>query len=219
MKPDEKIHLFTGQAGHIETLIDEPADMKTWRGIALIAHPHPLFGGSNTNKVTHTLAKTFARLGFVALRPNFRGVGKSEGAHEHGEGETFDMLAVLQQAADIYGDLPIILSGFSFGAYVQTRVYKALVEADKAVQKIVLVGMAAGLINGTTRHYAPESLPKESVLIHGAEDTTVPLTNVLAWAEPLEIPVIVIPGADHFFHGKLHIIRDIVLRSMNFSVL
>ena len=212
MKSAESLQLFDGKVGKVETLIDEPTDQQI-DAITLVAHPHPLFGGTHTNKVVHTLAKTFARMGCVALRPNFRGVGKTEGVHDHGEGETLDMLLILDQARAIYGELPIILSGFSFGAYVQTLVGKALLEAGTPAQRLVLVGAAAGNIDGLPRTYGLEAVKKDTLVIHGAEDMTVPLANVLDWAKPLDIPVVVIPGADHFFHQKLHIIRDIVLRS------
>lgn len=200
------MHL-AGPAGIIETRIESPAEP---RGIALVCHPHPLFGGSNTNKVVHTLASTFVRLGYAAVRPNFRGVGESGGQHDEGRGETEDMLIVLDEARRIFGELPIVLAGFSFGAYVQTRVADALAESGQPAQRLVLVGTAAGHVEGA-RRYATRAVARDTLVIHGSADTTVPLDNVLAWAEPLELPVVVIPGADHFFHRRLHIIRDIIL--------
>lgn len=200
----------SGAAGAIEVLVDAPAT--TPRGIALIAHPHPLGGGSNSNKVAHTLAKTFTSLGYIALRPNFRGVGGSAGVHDDGVGETDDLLAVLSAAKSAYGDLPVVLAGYSFGAYVLTRVARCLAETGQAALRLVLVGTAAGFIEGS-RHYETEAVPADTIVIHGATDTLVPLTNVLAWAEPLELPVVVIPAADHFFHRRLHLIRDIITRA------
>ena len=111
--------LVPGPAGTIEVLADLPAAP---RGVALVCHPHPLFGGANTNKVTYTLARAYAELGYAALRPNFRGVGQSAGRHDHGEGETEDMLALLAWAGERWGEGELALAGFSFGAYVQTRV-------------------------------------------------------------------------------------------------
>jgi alpha/beta superfamily hydrolase len=207
MKPAEQLLHLAGPAGIIETRIESPAEP---RGIALVCHPHPLFGGSNTNKVVHTLASTFVRLGYAAVRPNFRGVGESGGQHDEGRGETEDMLIVLDEARRIFGELPIVLAGFSFGAYVQTRVADALAESGQPAQRLVLVGTAAGHVEGA-RRYATRAVAKDTLVIHGSADTTVPLDNVLAWAEPLELPVVVIPGADHFFHRRLHIIRDIIL--------
>lgn len=209
MKLTEEIHHIDGPAGNIELIADNPGAP---RGIALVCHPHPLFGGTNTNKVTQTLARTFARLDYVALRPNFRGVGASAGTHDDGRGECEDMLAVLADARRRYGDLPIALAGFSFGAYVQTRVAEALAAANHPAQRLVLVGTAAGHVEGA-RQYATRAVANDTIVIHGAADETVPLANVLAWAEPLELPIVVVPGADHFFHRRLNVIRDIVTRA------
>ncbi len=198
-----------GRAGAIETKVESPPEPC---GIALIGHPHPLFGGTNDNKVVHTLASTFIRLGYAVLRPNFRGVGGSEGLHDDGRGETEDMLRVLDEARHIFGELPVVLAGFSFGAYVQTRVAESLADAGQPAQRLVLVGTAAGHVEGA-RQYSIRTVPKDTLVIHGSADTTVPLANVLAWAEPLELPVVVVPGADHFFHRRLHIIRDVILRA------
>jgi alpha/beta superfamily hydrolase len=183
-----------GPAGAIELIVEEP--LQAPRGIALVCHPHPLFGGTAENKVVQTLA-------------NFRGVGASAGSHDEGDGETEDMLAVLEWAHGRYGDLPVVLAGFSFGAYVQTRVARRLAQAGRKAERLVLVAVAAGTVGGA-RHYELESVPIDTVVIHGDLDETVPLANVLAWARPLELHVVVVPGADHFFHHKLNNIRDIV---------
>ena len=209
MNRNEEVIFIDGPVGAIETLVENPGAP---RGIALVCHPHPLFGGANTNKVTHALARTFTRMDYVALRPNFRGVGGSAGKHDEGRGETEDMLAVLAEARRRFGDLPVALAGFSFGAYVQTRVAQALAEAGHPAQRLVLVGTAAGHVEGA-RKYETRAVASDTIVIHGARDDTVPLANVLSWAEPLELPVIVVPGADHFFHRRLHVIRDIVTRA------
>jgi alpha/beta superfamily hydrolase len=209
MKLTEEKIAIDGPVGAIETLVENPGAP---RGIALICHPHPLFGGAHSNKVVQTLARTFARMDYVALRPNFRGVGESAGTHDEGVGETEDMLAVLADAKRRFGDLPVALAGFSFGAYVQTRVAKALAAAQHPAQRLVLVGTAAGYVEGA-RHYETEAIASDSIVIHGSEDETVPLANVLAWAKPLELPIVVVPGADHFFHRRLHVIREIVSRA------
>ena len=209
MNRNEEVILIDGPVGAIETLVENPGAP---RGIALVCHPHPLFGGANTNKVTHALARTFTRMDYVALRPNFRGVGGSAGKHDEGRGETEDMLAVLAEAKQRYGDLPVALAGFSFGAYVQTRVAEALVKVGRPAQALLLVGLATGQVEGE-RQYTASEVPSDTILIHGSADTTVPLVNVLQWAEPQEIPVIVVPGAEHFFHRRLHILRDILLRT------
>jgi uncharacterized protein len=200
--------LIHGPDGDIDLLIDSPAKVA---GIALVAHPHPLFGGTNTNKVAHTLARTFRDLGYACIRPNFRGVGKSAGAHDHGIAETEDLLSVVSWAQSRWGILPLALGGFSFGAFVQTRVAKRLAEGVTPVRRMVLVGTAAGQVTGA-RSYVTEPVPADTLVIHGEQDETVALVNVLDWARPQDLPVVVVPGADHFFHGKLHIIRDLMMR-------
>ena len=207
-------HLFLdGPDGRIEVFVEaHPAGVESPRGIALIAHPHPLFGGTADNKVVTTLAKAFRELGCATLRPSFRGVGGSEGEHDHGIAETDDLLAVHAYARGRFGsDLPVYLAGFSFGAYVTTRLALRLKELADPAQRLVLVGTAAGFIEGM-RQYETAAVPADTVVIHGSQDETVPLPNVLAWAEPMDLPVTVIAGADHFFHRRLHLIRDIIHR-------
>lgn len=220
-----------GAAGRIETVLDLPAadaGPGTLRGIALVAHPHPLFGGTLDNKVVQTLAKTFAELGYAAVRSNFRGVGATEGAHDHGEGETEDMLTLAAWARQRFnglggrsstsgtsstggtggtggaGDLPLVLAGFSFGAWIQTRVAARL-----PVERMVLVAMPAGFVSDG-RSYTTGSVPANTIVIHGEQDDTVPLANVFEWARSQDIAITVIPGADHFFHRKLRLIRSII---------
>jgi alpha/beta superfamily hydrolase len=191
-----------GGAGRIETVVDRPE--AALRGVALVAHPHPLYGGTLDNKVVQTLARTFVDLGYVALRPNFRGVGKSEGEHDEGKGETEDLLRVAAHAKGAFGDLPLVLAGFSFGAAVQTQV------AQRASpHRVVLVGVAIG-------RFPSETVPSDSIVIHGEVDETVPLAKVFEWARPLELPVVVIPGADHFFHLRLNVIKNIVKGSWRY---
>lgn len=230
--------LIAGAAGDIETVIDRPQGelLHQPRGLALVAHPHPLYGGSLDNKVAQTLARALMELGYVVLRPNFRGVGQSAGVHDHGEGETEDMLQLLQWAlthldlpqlaSDTTAEaantaIPLVLAGFSFGAWIQTRVAQALAQgtnmqaqnlnAALRLQGMVLVGLAAGEVPAG-RAYDPAAVPADTLLIHGELDDTVPLANVLAWARPQDLPVTVIPGADHFFHRRLHLIRAVIKR-------
>jgi hypothetical protein len=191
-----------GSAGRIETVVDRPQGPP--RGMALVAHPHPLYGGTLDNKVVQTLAKTFVELGCVSLRPNFRGVGASEGAHDEGRGETEDLLSVLDHAKKELGDLPVVLAGFSFGAAVQTQV----AQRSKPM-RVVLVGVAVG-------RFPSEAVPPDTIVIHGEADETIPLAKVLDWARPQELPVIVIPGADHFFHLRLNLIKSIVKSSWRY---
>ena len=216
--PSERV-LLDGPAGRIECVIDQPAggehrdslhDASRDRihdaacGVALVAHPHPLFGGSLDNKVAQTLAKTFVELGYVALRPNFRGVGASAGEHDEGQGEADDLLAILDYARTRFHSGPPVLAGFSFGAYVQT-----LVARSATPERMVLVGVAAGFVSGG-RSYTAEPVPADSIVIHGELDETVPLANVFAWARPQDLPIVVVPGADHFFHRRLQTLKRII---------
>ncbi len=209
--PTENV-LLRGTAGAVEVLIDAPAEV---RGIAVVCHPHPLYGGANTNKVAHTLARAFRDLGYAALRPNFRGVGKSEGEHDHGNGETEDILSVISWAQSRWGSLPLALGGFSFGGFVQCRVSNRLAGGLTPVHRLALVGMAAGSAADGARQYDTPPLPAglSSLIVHGERDETVALGNVLDWARPQDLPVVVVPGADHFFHGKLHVIRELIARN------
>lgn len=201
--------LTPGPSGDIEVFI-EPQDIP--KGIVIVGHPHPLFGGSADNKVVTTLARAFREMGCVTLRPNFRGVGASMGEHDHGIAETVDLHSVYAYARQRWGALPLYLAGFSFGAFVITRLAKRLADEGDPARRLVLVGTAAGFVEGL-RSYQTEAVAPDTIVIHGSKDETVRLDNVLQWAEPLELPVIVVPGADHFFHRRLHIIRGIIARN------
>jgi len=198
MPSSTRRELIPGPAGKIECAIDEP-EGKTPRGVALVAHPHPLFGGTLDNKVTQTLARAFVELGYSALRPNFRGVGASEGVHDDGRGELEDLAAVIEYARS---DRPV-LAGFSFGAAIQARLAQRLAKEGKAPSRMALVGIAV-------KHFEAPPVPADTIVMHGEEDSTVLLADVLAWARPQDLPVVVVPGADHFFHRRLHILRAIV---------
>jgi len=186
-----------GPAGPIEVVHNVPAAPLS--GVALIAHPHPLQGGTLDNKVVQTLAKTFFALGYAAVRFNFRGVGNSAGTFADGIGETDDALAVLANAMTKFGDgLPTVLAGFSFGAYVQTRAAKAV-----DAQRLVLIAPAV-------RRFAVEDVHADTIVVHGEDDDVVPLADVLAWARPLELPIVVFPACGHFFHGRLTQLQRVV---------
>jgi len=170
-------------------------------GIAVVAHPLPTMGGTMDNKVAMTLAKTFAELGCVSLRFNFRGVGASEGEFTGGDGEEQDMIAIVHYAQEQYGEeLPLILSGFSFGGYVAARTAKHV-----HPQHLILAAPAVG-------RFAMPTVAPDTLVIHGEHDDVVPLADVFDWARPQHLPIIVLPQAEHFFHGRLTQLRDIVKR-------
>jgi len=196
-----------GPAGTIEVLLDSP-DVPA-RGLVLIGHPQPLLGGSATHKVPQVLARALQEQGWLVARPNFRGVGGSQGVHDQGIGETEDMLCVVQALRGQQPALPLALVGFSFGAFVQSRVAAALAQAGAAAGRVVLAGMPAGEVEGG-RHYEPAAPMPGTLIVHGERDERVPLASVLAWCGQHNQPVMVVPGADHFFTGKLPLLRNLV---------
>ena len=196
MTRGERRSSIAGPAGALEVALNVPEG--SVRGIALIAHPHPLQGGTLDNKVVQTLAKTFAALGYAAARFNFRGVGKSDGQFDDGIGETDDALAALAAAKLEFGELPVVLAGFSFGSYVQTRVAHTI-----TAERLVLIGPAV-------KRFPIEAVPPDTIVIHGEEDDVVALADVLAWARPQQLPIIVFPGCGHFFHGRLPQLQRVI---------
>jgi len=191
----EKVSI-PGPAGKLEVVVHIP-DVAL-RAIAVIAHPLPTMGGTMENKIVTTLAKTFAELGFAALRFNFRGVGTSSGEFDDGNGEIEDALTVTRYALSEYGDLPLILSGFSFGGYVQARAAQQL-----SPRQLVLIAPAV-------MRYAMPSVPHNTLLVHGELDEVVSMADVMQWARPQLLPIVVLPGAVHFFHGRLDQLKEIV---------
>ncbi len=196
---------FDGAAGRIEALRDDPDGAAI--GVAVIAHPHPLFGGTMDNKVVQTLARAFVQCGWSAVRFNFRGVGGSEGEHDAGRGEHEDLLRVVAQAAP---EGRLALAGFSFGSFVASHAVASL-WSSRDIAKLVLVGTAAA-------RFEVAMLPSEShertLVVHGEQDDTVPLSSVMDWARPQSLPVTVIPGGGHFFHGQLPLLKSLVIRHL-----
>jgi alpha/beta superfamily hydrolase len=202
--------LIAGPAGLIECAIDTPAELADVsgasttavpRGMALICHPLPTHGGTLDNKVVQTLARTFVQLGYRAVRFNFRGVGQSEGVWDAGQGEIDDALAVLTALRELAE--PLVLAGFSFGGYVASQAAERLL-ADQKALRLVLVGPA-------TSRFATAQVPANTLVIHGEQDDVVPLSSVLDWARPQSLPITVVPGTGHFFHGQLPLLKQIVL--------
>jgi hypothetical protein len=197
--PAEERLLLPGPVGNLEVVINDPGAGR--QGLALVAHPHPLYGGSLDNKVVQTLAKTFFRQRYVAVRMNFRGVGASDGVFDEGQGETQDWLVVARALRERFGDLPLALAGFSFGAFVQARVAEHL-----RPQRLTLIAPAVG-------RFPLAAVPEHTLVVHGEQDDVVALADVLDWARPQSLPVVVLPGTGHFFHGKLAELARILQRS------
>jgi len=195
---------LSGAAGAIEAVRDAAAQP---RGVAVIAHPHPLFGGTMDNKVVQTLARACVACGYTAVRFNFRGVGASAGTHDEGRGELQDLLAVVEQVAP---KGPLVLAGFSFGAFVTSHALQALWPQGR-VERVVLVGTAASRF--TVAPVPPEAHLR-TLVVHGEQDDTVPLAAVMDWARPQILPVTVIPAGGHFFHGQLPLLKNLVARHL-----
>jgi alpha/beta superfamily hydrolase len=198
---------LTGPVGRIEALRDAPAAGVSPRGVAIIAHPHPLFGGTMDNKVVQTLARAFVQCGWQAVRFNFRGVGATEGVHDEGRGETADFLAVVQQCAP---SGPLALAGFSFGSFVMSQALVSL-WPSRQIEKLVFVGAAASRFRVAA---VPQELHERTLVVHGENDDTVPLAAVMDWARPQVLPVTVVPGGSHFFHGQLPLLKGLVVRHL-----
>lgn len=203
MNAQTQTRYFQIQSRRIEVLIDQASSSQ---GLALIAHPHPLFGGTNQNKVVQTLARAFLEQGYDTWRPNFRGVGESEGRYDEGRGETEDFLSLLQEAKRQYPDLgtatrSLALAGFSFGSFVASMAFEKLGSLALCADKLVLVGPAAS-------RFPMPTVPEHSIVIHGEDDEVVALADVMAWARPMALPVLVFPQTSHFFHGRLPLLKQ-----------
>jgi alpha/beta superfamily hydrolase len=187
-----------GPAGLLQAAIDHPAGAPV--GVAVLCHPHPLHGGTMDNKVVQTLARAFLALDYRTVRFNFRGTAGSEGAWDAGTGEVDDVLAVVVGQRD--AALPLALGGFSFGAAMAAHA-AARLTGDAAPERLVLVGPA--VVN-----FAPPPVSQDTLVIHGEADDVVPLSAVLDWARPQVLPVTVVPGVGHFFHGQLGLLKQLI---------
>lgn len=187
------VEMWPGPVGALETLV-VPAQGQPL-AVAVVVHPNPLHGGTHHNKVVQTVARTWARLGVQAYLPNLRGVGQSAGVHDHGQAEVSDVLAVLAEVRQRHGDLPLLLAGFSFGAYVQAQV-AAQLQAAAQRHGLLLVGPACG-------KYPVPDVAAATGVIQGEQDEVIALSAVLDWARPQALPITVVPGVGHFFHGQL----------------
>lgn len=204
---------ISGPVGLIEIALDIPENPPI--GIALVAHPHPLFGGTLDNKVTQTLARACVQKKFLTVRPNFRGVGQTAGIHDEGKGEAKDLQAVLEYIwaeQPATRQLPFVLAGFSFGSYVLSQLAQQLQTQGKIPLVMIMIGTA---VTG----WEVARVPSNTLIIHGELDETVPLSHVMDWARPQDLPVVVIPGADHFFHRKLSILKELATNALQLALL
>lgn len=190
---------IVGPGGAIECALDLPAGEPA--GVAVICHPHPVHGGTMDNKVVITLARAFLQIGFRTVRFNFRGVGESQGSWDEGIGEIDDALAVI--AAHRRPGERFMLSGFSFGAYVASEAAVRLLD-DAKPERMVLVGPS------TQKQQMP-NVPPDTIVVHGETDEVVPLVATFDWARPQVLPVIVMPGVGHFFHGQLTLLKNVLV--------
>ena len=177
------------------------------KGLAVVAHPHPLYGGTMDNKVVQTLARAFVQSGWNCLRFNFRGVGASEGVYDEGQGETQDLLMLIEQCEPAG---PLALAGFSFGAFVAAQALQALWPSGR-VHKTILVGTAVPKFPAPA---LPADAHNQALVVHGEQDDTVALAGVMDWARPQQLPITVVPGGGHFFHGQLPLLKSLALRHL-----
>ncbi len=201
MNPRTERAFVDGPAGRLECAIDRPHGAPV--GVAVVCHPHPQHGGTMDNKVAQTIARAVVACGWTSVRFNLRGVGASDGAWDEGRGEVDDALAVI---AAQRGDAPLLLAGFSFGAYVASQAAARLPD-DAKPRRLVLVGPS------TQRQQLPE-VPADTVVVHGEADEVVPLAATLAWARPMVLPVTVLPGVGHFFHGQLTLLKNVLVQQL-----
>ena len=194
---------IAGPAGKLATLY-LPAQGRE-RGVAVINHPNPRQGGTNTNKVIQTAAKALNQLGFHCYLPNLRGVGSSGGEHDYGRGETDDCIAVIDYArAQHPGAAQFVLGGFSFGGYVSLFAAQA-----RRPDLLLLIAPAVGMYERAEPAAADAA---RTWLREGESEDVVPLGNAFSWAAPQDLPVVVLPESSHFFHGKLMPLRHTILR-------
>jgi len=198
---------FDGLAGVIDCALDWPEGAPT--GWALVLHPNPAQGGTRDNKVVTTIARACVQHGLLAIRPNFRGIGSSGGTFDHGKGELLDMAALVEQFRVRYPEIAAmswVLGGFSFGTSIAVQLYAQWDRLGKNLPNVVMLTGSAAM---RFRHSEVKA-PEDALVIHGEVDEVVPLSEVMDWARPLSMPVVVIPEAGHFFHGKLLILRQLV---------
>lgn len=192
-----------GPVGDLQAVVACPASRRDGIPVAVICHPHPLYGGSMANKVVHILSETFLEMGLITVRFNFRGVEESDGRFDHGSGETHDLLAVLDWVRAVYPGSPVWLAGFSFGAYVALRAH-----ADAGVQRLLLVAPPVTMFD--FKDLPPVKVPW--LVVQGGRDEVIAPYAVSEWVyrQAKRPQYLWMADADHFFHGRLGRLRDAV---------
>jgi uncharacterized protein len=191
-----------GPTGQLECLYGKPKEGLTVKGVLIMLPPHPQKGGTNQNKVVQTVLKAASSKNYFTYAPNFRGVGRSEGQYDHGQGERADVLALIEVVKNRHSNLPLILAGFSFGAYIALHVAQS-----QLCSHLILLSLAVGI------YKIPAPLIPAGVatlLIHGGEDEVIPLEKVLSWAKEQNTPLIVLPAATHFLHRQLMVLQRLI---------
>jgi uncharacterized protein len=192
------------QTGHLEGILKPEEEGVIPRYAALVCHPHPLYGGTMHNKVVFKVAQALQMLGMPALRFNFRGVGRSTGTYDEGRGEMDDVRFALEFLSRRYPGLPVILGGFSFGAYVALRV----AAIDDRVQAMIGLGVPARMLDV---EYL-QGCHKPKLIIQGTKDELAPYALTVRWFEHVPAPksLVAVQGADHFFQGHLDEVQAII---------
>ena len=197
--------MIPGPSGPLEAILDTPPGADAAH-VGVVCHPHPLHGGAMTNKVAHVLAKAFNDAGAPAVRFNFRGVGASAGVHAEGVGETDDALAALDWVSGRWPHAKLWLAGFSFGGAVAIRA-----AAERDVKRLVTVAPAVQRVNIVDATRLPAA---PWLLVQGDRDELVNVDAIRRWVQEVRpAPELqVLAGVDHFFHGRLNDLRDVVVR-------
>jgi len=195
--------LIDGPAGQLELQLNYSTGCPASRPVTVICHPHPLYGGSLTNKVVHMLGRAANDLGLATVRFNFRGVGKSAGKFDDGRGETEDLVAVVNWVRQAHPNCPIWLAGFSFGAYIALRGHQRV-----GAERLLLVAPPVTL-------YDLSDAPSVDIpwwVIQGGQDEVIDPLAVDRWVKQQPMPPVYEwfePGS-HFFHGQLNYLCDFV---------
>jgi alpha/beta superfamily hydrolase len=202
-RPTLEMLSIPGPLGPLEAIVESPPDTSA-DNVAVICHPHPVYGGTMTNKVVHVLAKACNELGLPAVRFNYRGVGKSAGTYDEGRGETQDALAALDWAQQRWPDAGLWLGGFSFGGAVAIRA-----AAQRNVQRLITIAPAIDRV-AVDDVRLPEC---PWLIVQGDQDELVDPARVQSWVASITATpdLVVLPGVEHFFHGRMNDLRTAVL--------